>query len=446
MGFRRKKHYKIIAALIFAAAFISACHIAAALPNNVNAAGGIDGAITVCFENTSRVFDLAAYKDIDSDIFTYREFADRYRISGGYAEKKDLIERIIRQGWDAEVAFRYVYIGLLRDIDAFLSAKVDIAPRNAQILFSPSGSPKFVIKRELNGRKADRGKLYDDLIKAYCAGSFCSVYVSTYRVYAEENAEDLRAQTYLRARFSTSYETSSVDRKHNVRLAVSKFNGMTVPPGGLVSFNQTVGPRTEARGFRTGKIIINGRLEDGLGGGVCQSSTTLYNAALLADMTILQVSHHSLPVSYVPPSFDAMVNSGWSDMVFRNDSDAAVYIRAYCDDRNVSAEFYGLKMPYKIVREAEVTEIIPHTGYERLADTEGKYAEFVTYKDETHVVTYPKDGLKSRGYLTYYGDGNVIKKLLIRSDTYAPTKGLIVEGQRERPVGVFDPMRVVCGS
>ena len=112
----------------------------------------------------------------------------------------------------------------------------------------------------------------------------------------------------LRAEFSTNYSSSTDARKFNVALASKTLDNTLVDINGEFSFNYTVGERTERRGYKKAKIIVGGEFVDGVGGGVCQVSTTLYNAVLLAGLKIIECHPHSLPVSYVAPSFDAMVN------------------------------------------------------------------------------------------------------------------------------------------
>ena len=131
----------------------------------------------------------------------------------------------------------------------------------------------------------------------------------------------------LRATFSTDYSKSSAERKHNVGLAAKSLDNVFVDAGGEFSFNKTVGERTYKRGYKSAKIIVNGEFTEGVGGGVCQVSTTLYNAALLAGLEISEVNQHSVAVSYVAPSFDAMVNSGSADLRFINRTHNPVIIR-----------------------------------------------------------------------------------------------------------------------
>lgn len=107
--------------------------------------------------------------------------------------------------------------------------------------------------------------------------------------------------------FSTYYGDSKQNRKDNVALACRKIDGTVLYPEDEFSFNDTVGARTMKNGFKSAYIIQNGEFVEGVGGGVCQVSSTLYNCALLCDLAITCVRAHSLPVGYVAPSFDALV-------------------------------------------------------------------------------------------------------------------------------------------
>ena len=130
--------------------------------------------------------------------------------------------------------------------------------------------------------------------------------------------EDLKQKTILRSKFSTNYSKSTENRKSNVRTALGAFNGQIIMPEQEVSFNEITGARTKENGYKPANIILNGVYVQGSGGGVCQASTTLYNALLLSNIEILEVSKHSLPASYVPLALDAMVSEGISDLKFKN--------------------------------------------------------------------------------------------------------------------------------
>lgn len=236
----------------------------------------------------------------------------------------------------------------------------------------------------------------------------------------------------LRAQFYTSYPSSTDERKHNIKLATSFLDKTIVDIGGEFSFNSAVGERTEKRGFKVSKIIVGGQFVDGVGGGVCQVSTTLYNAVLLAGLEILEYHPHSLPVSYVAPSFDAMVNSGWADLKFINNTNNPVIIRANADDSTVTIKIYGQKMQEKYYRESVIVEDIPMPEYEQIFDDNLEYPDL--FEGESKFIRYGKSGYKSEGYLTKVCNGRIVKKQKIRSDKYNAVGGLIVHGRQKRAV------------
>ncbi len=221
----------------------------------------------------------------------------------------------------------------------------------------------------------------------------------------------------LIASFSTYYGESSANRKRNVALACSFIDGTVLLPEDEFSFNEIVGERREDRGFKSAYIIKDGEFVEGVGGGVCQVSSTIYNAVLLSDLTVTKVSPHSLPVSYVSPSFDAMVSSG-SDFRFVNTLSAPITIKISADGKYVKCEIYGVG-GRRIRRISETVENIPN---------ETVYVDDVTLPIGTEKVdTYGHAGLKSLGYLEYIENGKV-EKVLIRRDTYAPQKRIILRG------------------
>ena len=221
----------------------------------------------------------------------------------------------------------------------------------------------------------------------------------------------------LLARFCTYYGDSAENRKSNIELACRKINGLTLYPEDEFSFNSQVGARTVANGFKTAYIIQDGDFVEGVGGGVCQVSSTLYNCALLAGLAITCVNPHSLPVSYVAPSFDAMVSSG-SDFRFVNTLSAPITIKMKADGNDVVAEIYGVGNQ-TIKRRSEILETIPF-------EIEFREDENVSEGEEV-VDSAGKNGIKSKGYLDYYKDGKLIDSVLIRKDFYAPQKRIVLK-------------------
>lgn len=223
-----------------------------------------------------------------------------------------------------------------------------------------------------------------------------------------KSQKNLRKLFVEKSSFSTNFKTSSSERKNNIKTALSAFDGLVLDDGEVLSFNETTGIRDEKSGYKQAKIISNGTFVLGYGGGVCQVSTTLYNACLLSGLEILEVHGHSLPVSYVEPSFDAMVNTGSSDLVIRNNSGGKIIFTTSSENDVCKVKIFGLKNKYKITRFSEKIKIIP-------AITENS-------NNETIHVSYPKNGYISNGYLNYYdSSGNLIMSKRVRNnDKYNP--------------------------
>lgn len=257
--------------------------------------------------------------------------------------------------------------------------------------------------------------------------TFCTAVIS----YGMENCRTAVAETpeiTLIAKFSTYYGDSAEGRKHNIALAARAIDGAVLLPEEEFSFNDTVGARTKERGYRTAYIISDGVFVEGVGGGVCQVSGTLYNCALLADLYITCVRPHSLPVSYVAPSFDAMVSSQ-SDLRFANTLSAPVTIKMTADGKYLRAEMYGVRGDFDVRRVSRTLEVLPK-------DTEYVFDSALSPGEEV-VDTRGMDGLKSEGWLEYYRDGVPVRTLRIRRDTYKPVTRIIHRGtpaaQNETP-------------
>ncbi len=236
----------------------------------------------------------------------------------------------------------------------------------------------------------------------------------------------------LRAEFSTGYSTSGEERKHNIALAAKALDHALIAPGEEFSFNARVGERSAARGYKEAKIIVNGKFTEGIGGGVCQVSTTLYNAALCAGMRITEYHPHSLQVGYVKPGADAMVNYYFADLRFVNVTKNPVYLKTKADGKTLTVQVYGEKMEGRIELMSKIVgETAP--GETILIDTEGKYPELP--KGERMILRYGKAGVRSESYVLRYSEsGKLIEKKRVRKDSYLPVDSVVVEGTAE-PVG-----------
>lgn len=354
--------------------------------------------------------------------YTVAEDYQKRGLDRAPAERLQIVDRLIKEGHAVKDALLYCFPLMGKTVETAKSA-TDRAAVESEIRFLPDSFPMFEIKRSEAGREVDETRVYDDVYFALRRG-LKRVALSVRPVLPEKTAEELSAYTRLRSQFSTSFSTSTAARKHNIALALSRINGTVLEAGETFSFNKTVGKRTAANGFKEAKIIVDGAYTDGVGGGVCQASTTVYNAALLAGMKITAANRHSLVPSYVEPSFDAMVNGSGSDLKFRNDGDGPVFIRAYATATSAYVKFYSSALPYKISRRSVTLSVSARPEDVEFTDTERKYTEGLQSGEKVRV-SGGAPSVKSEGWLVLeYPDGKKEEKK-IRTDNYASAAGRV---------------------
>lgn len=376
----------------------------------------------------------------NSEIFPIIEQTFEKGRSGSIAEKISTVREIRSNGFNTNISYRYILGRFDEKIDSIIS-EINTDPIEPLINFNPLSEEMFAVKTGVNGIAVNKDSLYEEIDNAFANSKNIVVEIPTSEIPFETSGVDLMENTKLRASFSTSYASSQGGRKHNVKLSISDFNGMIVQPEQEVSFNDVTGEKTPEKGYKKAKIILNGVYVEDYGGGACQASTTLYNALLLSDIEILEVHPHSLPVSYVPLAFDAMVSEGYSDLKFRNNLESPIYIKTWGDEERVYVNIYGqpLESGYEIKRKSEFIEAIPHQGDMIVKDTKGEYSDKITYAGEYLRVKYPQEGYHSKGYICYYKNGELVDQKLIRDEVYRPQKGIIMEGTEMLGEGMFIP-------
>ena len=143
------------------------------------------------------------------------------------------------------------------------------------------------------------------------------------------------------ASYTTEFDPEQKERSNNVCLAAQAIDNTLIMPGEEFSFNETTGPRTEAMGYQNAYVIINNKFEKGLGGGVCQVSSTLYNAVLLANLPVTERFPHSLKVNYVTEGMDSTVSYGTLDFKFVNSMDTPIIIHTECENGKLTITLFG---------------------------------------------------------------------------------------------------------
>lgn len=235
-----------------------------------------------------------------------------------------------------------------------------------------------------------------------------------------------RAFPNLLGSATTRYDAGNVDRTTNLAIACKKINGYVVAPGEVFSYNQVLGKRTSANGYKEAAVYVAGGVENGLGGGICQISSTLYNAVLLSDLEIVERHNHSYTTSYIEAGKDATVSYGSLDFKFKNTRQYPIKIEAYIKAGVATVNIYGIKgeNENKIQIVASVTSTIP-APEERTEDP--------TLPEGTEkVVTKGTNGCKSVTYKKVFSpSGALISNTQISADTYGTIKRVVKVGTKK---------------
>lgn len=224
--------------------------------------------------------------------------------------------------------------------------------------------------------------------------------------------------------FTTRYDASDKDRTTNLVLACQKLNGKVIKPGETFSYNATLGPRSYATGYKNAKVYENGQVVDGIGGGICQISSTLYNAALMSDMEIVERRNHQFVTSYVGAGRDATVVYGLTDFRFKNTRTYPVRIVASAKSGIATISIFGIKeadREYTYSFSTKTISTIPYTT---------KYVEDSTLAPGKEVVKQKgANGLVTETYMTKRLNGKVISTKLLSKDTYSAMQRIINRGK-----------------
>ncbi|MCI9147708.1 MAG: vanomycin resistance protein VanB [Hungatella sp.] len=273
---------------------------------------------------------------------TYKE--DTYDVSNLMEEKVNLLLDEIYRGEPKEV-YTLDTSGLEEAAQvqaAAAAARWNQNPKNGSISRYEPSNDTFVFEGEAAGISVDQEKLAADIEAALKAKKFDAVIAAPVSEVQPEISVASAKEKYKTIGTYTTKTTSNKKRNTNIRLACEALNGTIVQPGQEVSFNDTVGERTAAKGYQGAAAYNNGEVVEEIGGGVCQVSTTLYNAVLRAGLKISVRRSHTFEPSYVTPGQDATVSWGGPDFKFINNSSTSVGIRAKYADQTVTISVYGI--------------------------------------------------------------------------------------------------------
>ena len=365
------------------------------------------------------------------------------------SERKAAMDALLTTPYEGSTALPSGDTAKIDQILNEIAANVYTAPVDAQCVFDASvnlGSP-FKITDEVVGQYLDvasiKAQVYD-MVSRMESGVIqiepTPLYPTLTRAYWEERTQ-LIGSAYTK--IST---TSTETRDANIARASELINGTIIQPGEVFSFNNVVGKRTKENGFYLATVYAYGKEEEGYGGGVCQVSSTMYWAAIRANLEIVKREQHALKVGYTELGFDATVNYDGRkiDFSFRNSTSNPIYIITKVMlkpnvDRSrylVMCDIYGeapeTGVTYDIV--AVQTEI-PMPSPTVVPD---KKAEYVTYTDETYTVQ-GSVGTQVDSYKVKYVNGEEVERTHLYTDIYKAVEPVTYVGVSERPLDVEDP-------
>lgn len=364
--------------------------------------------------------DINAYTDWDTKIVEAYEAGRR----GTLEERYNKVKEIEANGLKFQTSLYYDLDRIKSKIEA-IADEISYDAVDAEIRFYPDRAVKFEITDEKSGLYLDAQEVFNTIKEMMEKGEYGEVILVPTVVAPRVTKADLQKVTHRIVQFSTSLTGSSQDRKHNVRLALSKLNGYRLDPGEVLSFNKVVGPRTAKAGFKPAPVIMPDKsMQDDYGGGVCQASSTLYNAALRADLEIVERYHHSFPVAYLPAGLDATVSYGGADLKIKNNRKTPVFIRTFSSGDNVYVEIYGEPLPNNgYIECTSVTrEVVPAPQPKRVLDSKGKY---VKQPGGQYEYVKSRNGYKVTSYKIYYENGKKVRTEVIANDYYRPVQGII---------------------
>jgi vancomycin resistance protein YoaR len=222
-----------------------------------------------------------------------------------------------------------------------------IDPKDAR--FEPTGSSIRLLPA-VAGLKVVSGKAATAVLGAGAAGTDRSAALPTRVTQPELTTKEARALgvNEVMSTYTTTFDAGDAPRVHNIGLIAAAVHGSLVLPGQVFSMNAATGQRTAAKGYRTAHVIQNGEIVDGLGGGVCQAGTTMFNTAFFGGLPVVERRNHSLHISHYPMGRDATLDWPGTDLKFRNDSPYGIYITSRATPSTLTFTFWSTSRGYKV--------------------------------------------------------------------------------------------------
>ena len=298
-------------------------------------------------------------------------------------------------------------------------------PVNATI--TKVGGSSFEVSSDKKGAALEKDKLIKDVDKLINGevGTDINIEAPIKEVTAKITKDKLSTINAKISSSTTSFSSSSSNRCYNIELASKAINGTVLLPGDTFSFNGVVGERTVSKGYKEAGVIIGNKVDSGIGGGICQVSTTLYNAILRSNIKSVERTHHSLPSSYVDLGMDATVDYGNLDYKFKNTLEYPIYIEAVTVNKTITFNVYS-------------NSSLATKRYELYNEVYKNIEPSISYINDpslpegtTEYVQKPSTGHRVKVYKRIYENDKLIGQELVSDDYYKPINGVIKRGTKK---------------
>ncbi len=306
---------------------------------------------------------------------------------------------------------------ILYNITKNLSAK----PQNATIEII-NGKQK--ITPEIDGVVLDYNLVLSTLQKAMKDSLNAKINLPAKITKAQINKDDLANITDVLASYTTYFNPKLFERTHNVKLASDYLDGALIKPNGIYSFNKGIGPRNVAMGYKDAPVYIGEEVVPGIGGGICQVSTTLYNAVLFSNLPIIERDCHIRPVPYVPIGQDATIAGDFIDLKFKNNTLENIYIKSTMNYDNIKVEILG-KKPDNFPTIKIVTDNFSEIKYKTIIKEDEKIPI-----GKKEVEREGENGYKVTTYRLKYLNGKLIETEKLYDDHYPDVDEIIKVGPK----------------
>lgn len=372
------------------------------------------------------VYKNSSWQLSNEDLGLYYLFDDYIDKAYGVGRSGNYYERIkkinnLRKNPEIIRLEPYYNLSEIKNIMRNISQSINKPSVNAEI---NRKNGTFIIKKEVLGVEVDEDALMERIVDVIGNFNNDSIPIPVKNITPEIIEEDLNTIQDLIGEYVTTFNSQEKGRSENIKLAVNSINNMLLMPEDEFSFNESTGPRSVEDGYKEAPVIVNGELVPGIGGGICQVSTTLYQAVLRSDVEITSRRNHGRPVGYVPIGQDATVAYGYIDFKFRNNKDYPIYIESYIKGEQVHVKLYSKKTNnMSIDLESEIIEVVkPKMEIKKDPNMD---------VGERRINKAGKEGYRVVTYKVYLQDGKKLKKEAISKDYYPPRDGIIIEGIKQ---------------